>query len=164
MTDYFALLDQPRRPWLDQEQLEAKYHELARDTHPDATPSSSGFAEVAAAYRTLRDPKLRLQHLLTLEGKVPASASSDIPPDLVELFMEIVPAIKSRNQNAITLLSGRIEHAFNKANDELWNVDQRWSSDPAVQQQADALYHRFSFLTRWRDILNEAALTMNPPG
>jgi DnaJ-domain-containing protein 1 len=158
VTDYFALLDQPRRAWLDPDQLETKYHELARQTHPDTAADSAGFEQIAAAYRTLRDPRLRLQHLLTLEGKAPASASTDIPTDLVELFMEIVPAMKSRNQNAITLLSGRIEHALRKAMDELRDLDARWND--GAHHDAELLYHRLSFLNRWRDLLNEVALNL----
>ena len=35
MADYFALLDEPRRPWLDPEELKAKFHALTATVHPD---------------------------------------------------------------------------------------------------------------------------------
>jgi hypothetical protein len=77
MTDYFALLDEARRPWLDPEKLKKKYFSLAR-TAPAA-------AELNEAFRVLSDPKLRLHHLLTLEG-AELTAGRPIPPSVAELF------------------------------------------------------------------------------
>ena len=45
MTDYFALLDEARRPWLDPEKLKEKYFALSRVAAPDA--------ELNEAYRVL---------------------------------------------------------------------------------------------------------------
>jgi curved DNA-binding protein CbpA len=91
MTDYFALLQQPRRPWLDLDELKERYQALALAEHPDQkTPGRGGidFAEVNEAYRCLRDPRLRLQHFLVLEGNLP-DAGETIPPDLFDLFSQI---------------------------------------------------------------------------
>ena len=77
MTDYFALLDEARRPWIDPEQLKDKYFARNRVGAADA-----GLNE---AFRVLSEPKLRLQHLLTLEG-VPLSAGRPVPPQVAELF------------------------------------------------------------------------------
>ena len=60
MTDHFALLGEARRPWLDPEKLKEKYHALSRSAPPSA--------ELNEAFRVLSDPKLRLHHLLKLEG------------------------------------------------------------------------------------------------
>jgi DnaJ-domain-containing protein 1 len=35
VTDYFALLDEPRQPWLDEEALKAKFFALSTSVHPD---------------------------------------------------------------------------------------------------------------------------------
>ena len=35
MTDYFALLEQPRAPWLDPRGLKEAYHRQTLQTHPD---------------------------------------------------------------------------------------------------------------------------------
>lgn len=91
MTDYFALLQQPRQPWLDLDELKNRYQALALAEHPDQkSPGAAGidFAEVNEAYRCLRDPKLRLQHFLLLEGNSPG-AGETIPPDLFDLFSQI---------------------------------------------------------------------------
>jgi hypothetical protein len=77
MTDYFALLGEARRPWLDPGKLKEKYFDLARERPADA--------ELNEAYRVLSDPKLRLHHLLTLRG-ANLQAARDIPPALTELF------------------------------------------------------------------------------
>ncbi len=77
MTDYFALFEEARRPWLDPDELKEKYFARSRT----ATPS----AELNEAFRVLSDPKLRLHHLLTLEG-AELSAGRPVPPAVAELF------------------------------------------------------------------------------
>lgn len=76
MADYFALLDEPRRPWLDPEGLKQKFLALSATAHPDRLPCASAeerdaanqrYAEINAAYQCLRDPKDRLLHLLETE-------------------------------------------------------------------------------------------------
>ena len=77
MTDYFALLGEARRPWLDPEKLKEKYFALSRAAAADA--------ELNEAFRVLSDPKLRLHHLLTLEG-AELTAGRPVPPSVAELF------------------------------------------------------------------------------
>jgi len=77
MTDYFALLGEARRPWLDPAQLKEKYFARAREQPADA--------ELNEAFRVLSDPKLRLQHLLKLAG-VDLTAGREIPSGLAGLF------------------------------------------------------------------------------
>src|SRR5262249_20990111 len=76
MADYFALLDEPRRPWLDPEALKVKFHALAATVHPDRLhrapegekqAANQRYAELNAAYQCLREPTARLHHLLELE-------------------------------------------------------------------------------------------------
>lgn len=98
MTDYFALLDEPRRLWLDVERLKAKFLALSSAFHPDkiraTTPAdqetaSRRFAELNAAFNCLRDPKERLRHLLDLELGTTPKEVLEIPSDLADLFIEI---------------------------------------------------------------------------
>ncbi len=98
MTDCFALLGEPRRPVLDVEQLKARFHVRAAETHPDRfhnSPEAERLAateshtEFNAAYNTLREPKDRLAHLLELElGRKPGGIES-VPEDLMAGFMEV---------------------------------------------------------------------------
>lgn len=98
MTDYFALLDEPRRPWVDSEPLKTKFLKLSAGAHPDKIHAATSaerdlasrrFAELNAAFNCLREPKARLRHLLELElGSTPKQVL-EIPPALTDLFTEI---------------------------------------------------------------------------
>ncbi len=98
MTDYFALLNFPRRPWLDAESLKQRFHERSAEVHPDRVPDASDeakaeshrcFAGVNAAYECLREAKSRVRHLLELElGHAPDSVGS-IPQGMTEWFTEV---------------------------------------------------------------------------
>ena len=98
MTDYFALLDFPRCPWLDAESLKQRFHERSAEMHPDQSPGATDeakaelhwqFAEVNTAYECLREAKSRVRHLLELElGRAPENVRS-IPGEMTEWFMEI---------------------------------------------------------------------------
>ncbi|HUB86619.1 MAG TPA: hypothetical protein VMB22_01915 [Verrucomicrobiae bacterium] len=107
MTDYFALLDEPRRPWLDADPLKQKFLALSAGLHPDKIhpvgeaekiAAAKTFAELNAAYNCLGDPKLRLLHLLELERGTKPKEIQQIPPALADLFAEV--ALICRNTDA----------------------------------------------------------------
>src|ERR1700759_1675879 len=111
--DYFAVLDQPRRPWLDQEQLKEKYHQLAQSDNPEMGPTLGAVNE---AYRVLSDPKLRLRHLLELESDGSAVGVSELPSDLSDLFMQAATLIRDvdallsrRNQSTTALATSLVQ-------------------------------------------------------
>lgn len=96
MTDYFALLGQPRRPWIDAEKLKQAFHQKTLQAHPDAQRANgdsgeaeAAFAAINDAYQVLQDPKRRLQHLLALHGDTGKSSAAVAPADLEELFPQI---------------------------------------------------------------------------
>lgn len=103
MIDYFALLEQPRRPWLDPECLQEAFREKTLRFHPDARAqredagADDGFARLNAAYQILQDPKRRLQHLLSLEDGLPQIAT--VPKDIADLF----PTVAAITQEAAGL-------------------------------------------------------------
>ncbi|WP_218080987.1 Fe-S protein assembly co-chaperone HscB [Anthocerotibacter panamensis] len=90
MTDYFATLGLPRRLELELATLNQHYRQLSWDNHPDLRPrieqaaAMAQTAQINEAYRTLKDPFRRAQHLLELEG-IPLEQK---PPQalLVEVF------------------------------------------------------------------------------
>ena len=106
MIDYFALLDQPRAPWLDLETLKQAYHQKTFRAHPDthttgrAEEAAAAFSTLNEAYQTLHDPKRRLHHLLSLQGCAPSPANQTIPEQLHDLF----PSIGGLTQRAGQLL------------------------------------------------------------
>ena len=102
MTDYFALLDEPRRPWLDIESLKSKFLARSTEVHPDRIHGASDvdrrlanqrYTELNSAYACLREPRDRLRHLLELElGRQPADLQA--PSDLADLYMEVAVACR----------------------------------------------------------------------
>jgi curved DNA-binding protein CbpA len=98
VTDCFALLHEPRRPWLDPGALKARFLALSATAHPDRTHTADAaaresahehFAELNAAFQCLREPKERLKHLLELElGSRPQQVET-VPNDLMELSMTV---------------------------------------------------------------------------
>ncbi len=98
MTDFFALLDEPRRPWLEPEPLKQKFLALSTTVHPDRVhnlgeaeraAAQERYTEFNAAYNCLREPKERVHHLLQLElGELPKDVQR-IPADLMDLSLEI---------------------------------------------------------------------------
>lgn len=111
--DYFASFALPRHLHIDLPALERSFYAQSRKLHPDrfaARPPAEQEAALAAAsalndaYRTLKDPILRTQYLLTLEGvelEEQSKAATDnarttgtekkqlIPPELLEEVFEL---------------------------------------------------------------------------
>jgi DnaJ-domain-containing protein 1 len=98
MADHFTLLNQPRRPWLDPDDLKKSFHALSATTHPDKHPSADEaakglaakqFAELNTAYQCLVEPKARLLHLLELERGEKPKDIQQIPAALADWFVEV---------------------------------------------------------------------------
>jgi molecular chaperone HscB len=94
--DYFAFLGLPRQLVLDAQDLDRRFRDLSRKFHPDfyynATPaerlaSLERSSYLNDAYRALKQPVSRIEHLLTIEG-LPLGKSDDgtakVPPGLLE--------------------------------------------------------------------------------
>ena len=112
-TDYFSVFDLPRYLHVDLAALERAFYAQSRKLHPDrfaARPQAEQDAALADssrlndAYRTLKDPILRTQYLLSLEGveleeqsksATEAARTSGtekkqlIPPELLEEVFEL---------------------------------------------------------------------------
>lgn len=132
MTDYFALLAAPRRPWLEPEALKQKFLALSASIHPDkifsATESekaaaSKKFTELNAAYNCLAAPKSRLLHLLELESGAKPGDLQEIPNALANLFAEVAGACRDadrflaeKNQTVSPLLQVQM---FEQAQEEI---------------------------------------------
>jgi molecular chaperone HscB len=94
--DYFIFFGLPRRLNVDLQDLERRFRELSRQFHPDYFYNASPAERLASlersaylndAYRALRNPIARTEHLLAIEGLPSArseEASSKVPPALLE--------------------------------------------------------------------------------
>jgi molecular chaperone HscB len=106
--DYFAFLGLPRRLVIDQGQLERRFRDLSRQFHPDYFYNAAPAERLASlerssylndAYRALRNPISRIEHLLAIEGLPPAKsedpstgsgqAAPKVPPSLLEEVFEL---------------------------------------------------------------------------
>ena len=179
MTDYFALLEQPRAPWLDPEALKEVFHRKTLEQHPDsARGAGGGFAELNEAYQVLQDPKRRLHHLLSLENSAP-SAQQAVPQELQEVFLQI----GALNQRTTQVLA-KMRAASNPLSKSLLKADVVAAQKEAgelrerVRQLNDAaeerlrrtktedieelllLYQRFAYLGRWSAQLDELAFQL----
>jgi curved DNA-binding protein CbpA len=188
MTDYFALLEQPRLPWLHPASLKEVFHRKALEQHPDTTTSGSEslFAELNDAYQALQDPKRRLHHLLSLEDCAP-SANQSVPSELQELFLG-VGALKQRadlflekKRTASNALSQsllkpemltlrddleawrkKIRELLEAASEELRKMNPRWLVNREAQIAAlSELYLTFAYLGRWSAQLDETAFQLS---
>lgn len=111
-TDYFSFFGLPRQMNLDTAALERSMLALSRRLHPDvyarATPQEQEWSleqtsKLNDAYRTLRDPLLRTEYLLRLEGikfgeqskqateqaRATGEKKQAVPPDLLEEVFEV---------------------------------------------------------------------------
>jgi len=98
VTDAFALLSEPRRPWLDPERLKSRVLPLLAATHPDRIHGASEAERQAAnarhadlneAFNLLKEPRDRLLHLYTLEAGERPKDIQRIPPGTMDLFVEV---------------------------------------------------------------------------
>lgn len=103
MTDYFAALATPRRPWLDPEPLKEKFFTLSSTVHPDRvhgadeaikSQADESYAALNSAHRCLRDTKLRLQHLLLLETGAKPGDLKTIPEDVIQMFSQVAMLLR----------------------------------------------------------------------
>src|ERR671911_3111089 len=95
--DYFMFFGLPRRLTLDLQDLERRFRDLSRKFHPDFfynAPPAERLASLERssylndAYRTLRNPAARIEHLLAIEGLPPVKhegeGNAKVPPALLE--------------------------------------------------------------------------------
>jgi molecular chaperone HscB len=99
--DYFTFMGLPRQLGIDAQDLERRFRDLSRQFHPDffhnATPaerlaSLERSSYLNDAFRTLRNPASRIEHLLALEGLAPAKSDGGhaaVPPSLLEEVFEL---------------------------------------------------------------------------
>ena len=183
--DYFALLEQPRLPWLDADALKAKFLALSAQAHPDRADSADKdtatrrAADLNAAYNCLREPKDRLAHLIELETGLRPDDVQENPAALVDLFFAIAPVfqsadkfLKERARATSPLAKAQLFADGMEWTDQLMRLQSQINSrretlDAELRElnrawpssrplaQAAALHRQFSFLKRWTEQTQE---------
>src|SRR6185436_12950419 len=94
--DYFTFFGLSKQLNLDAQDLERRFRDLSRKFHPDYYYNASPTERLASlerssylndAYRALRNPVSRIEHLLAVEGLPPAKSedgTAKVPPSLLE--------------------------------------------------------------------------------
>ncbi len=182
MTDAFAVLGLERRPGLT-----AREVEMAFLRSPDLGKSTAA----NEAQRILRDPVLRLRHLLELEeGDIEApSATGALPEEAAALFAEIAPLLhecaelqkkidasvamleRAALMPEIARMSARLQGLLNRLEEECEALDsaaRTLDSDWLVGRKTTApvagLLRRRVFLQRWQHQINERLFRLTAAG
>jgi DnaJ-domain-containing protein 1 len=144
--DYFALLNEPRRPWLEPEALKTKFLARAAEVHPDKQRAGSDaeklaanrrYAELNAAYHCLVEPKSRLLHLLELEQGAKPRDIQQIPDALANVFAEVAATCR----NADNFLSEKNKAISPLLQVQLFERSQEWVERLRVRQTSLAGWH-----------------------
>ena len=98
MPDYFALLKEPRKPWLEPEAVQSKFLALSGRVHPDRVHQAPAperedatqlFSELNAACQCLRHSKERVRHLLELERGARLELLERLPSSDADEYFEL---------------------------------------------------------------------------
>ncbi|WP_287127643.1 DnaJ domain-containing protein [Candidatus Cyanaurora vandensis] len=117
MNDYFTVLGLPRRLTLHPADLDRLYREHSWEAHPDRRPrteQAQAMTETALlneAYRTLKDPYRRAQHLLALEG---ISLEQNPPQSLLMAVFELQELLEDPDTPPAELIAQKL-HWQNRA-------------------------------------------------
>lgn len=172
MSDAFAELGFDRRPWTDPDLLQARYHELARVRHPDASGGDpAALTRLNEARGILADPAARIRHLLAL-ACLDAGCPEKFQPDF-DLFSRIGHVTRraedlaekqesARSPLAAAVARTQAQAALDELADNgqeldarlreleasLREIDSRWPQVAAndLARMAD----EFAFLQKWR--------------
>jgi molecular chaperone HscB len=122
-VDYFAFFGLPYKLSLDTGKLEREFYSLSRHLHPDVNAISTSreqqwsleqSSQLNDAYRTLKDPILRTEYLLRLQGvhfEEQSTAATEearrtgkakkqaVPPDLLEQVFELNMQLEEARMN-----------------------------------------------------------------
>jgi molecular chaperone HscB len=162
--DYFTFFGLPRQLVLDPKDLERRFRDLSRKFHPDfyynATPqerlaSLERSSYLNDAYRALKEPVARVEHLLAVEGLPSVTASgpgqAKVPPSLLEevfALNEELDEIREQRESGADLQALRprldaarapIERKRDAHERELQALSERWdaqASAPAAEKRA----------------------------
>ncbi|HEY3180847.1 MAG TPA: Fe-S protein assembly co-chaperone HscB [Casimicrobiaceae bacterium] len=134
--NYFDLFGLPHRYGCDPASLEAAYRRLQSEVHPDRFASGSdqekrlalqSSARVNEAYRALKDPVLRAQYLLSLNG-IDALSETDtqLPLDFLERQLErretADEAAAAEDSETIATLAAEVRSEADEVADGLLHV------------------------------------------
>ena len=179
-VDYFAFFRLPRKLKIDEAELEQRFHQLSWKLHPDNFVAAPEYernlalersSELNDAYRTLRDPILRVEYLLLRAGvRKEGTTKQQAPPELLEEVFELNESLDELREaraegGDVTSLRQRLgaeqqnfQQKLAEVDAELAAVGTEW--DAALDANADAA-KRATLLARMNEILNRRSYIRN---
>lgn len=179
-SDYFAMLELPRKLCIEMGELEQKFLQLSWKLHPDnfvnAPPeereiSLKRSSELNDAYRTLRDPVARVEYLLAIEGtRKDGQNKQQAPPELLEEVFELNESLDELRQakasgDDTAALRQKLEAAEKNFEAKLAEVDGQLLAaardwDKAIDAKADE-QARKNVMAQLNDLLNRRSYIRN---
>jgi molecular chaperone HscB len=176
--DYFALFEMPKKLWIEMAGLEKKFLQLSWKLHPDNFVNATELereislkrsSELNDAYRTLRDPVVRVEYLLGIEGaRKEGQHKQQAPPELLEEVFELNESLdelreakaSGSDQSAV---KARLESAEKSFQQKLGEVDAQLQAaarewDAALQSDAAT---RKKIMAKLNDLLNRRSYIRN---
>src|SRR5882672_3289410 len=172
-VDYFAVFGLPRKLWIEMSALEQKFLQMSWKLHPDnfvnapeqeRELSLKRSSELNDAYRTLRDPVVRVEYLLGIEGaRKEGEHKQQAPPELLEEVFELNESLDELREakesgGDLTALRASLETAEKNFGEKLGEVDaqlqitaREW--DAAVDATADEAARK-KLMTLMNELLN----------
>ena len=183
-ADYFAFFGLPQKLKIDETELEQRFHQLSWKLHPDNFVKASEFernlalersSELNDAYRTLREPVLRVEYLLLREKvRKEGTTKQQAPPELLEEVFELnesldelreAKASETSEGGDLSELRNRLAEAQSNFQEKLEEVDAELLSvfgewDAAVDAGADDA-ERHKQMVKLNEVLNRRSYIRN---
>jgi molecular chaperone HscB len=177
-VDYFAIFGLPRKLWIEMNAFEQKFLQLSWKLHPDnfvnapepeRELSLKRSSELNDAYRTLRDPVVRVEYLLEIEGaRKEGQHKQQAPPELLEEVFELNESLDELREaktsgDDLGALKSRLEVAEKNFQEKLGEVDAQLQAaaiewDGALQGEAAT---RKQIKERLNELLNRRSYIRN---
>jgi molecular chaperone HscB len=168
VLDKFAVMGVPRSYELDDRALEETFRGLSRKLHPDrfarATPRERRFSLEQTtllndAYRTLRDPVRRAEHLLALRGVKVAGeergGGAAMPQEFLEQALEdrekLLEAKMEGGPEAVARLAEGVRGKRQEAMEEIARALREQRPTDAQLQRTAELLARLRYYARYLD-------------
>jgi molecular chaperone HscB len=177
-VDYFAIFGLPRKLWIEMSALEQKFLQMSWKLHPDnfvnapepeRELSLKRSSELNDAYRTLRDPVVRVEYLLEIEGaRKEGQHKQQAPPELLEEVFELNESLDELREakasgGDLGTLKSRLEAAEKNFQEKLGELDTQLQSaalewDAALPGEAAT---RKQIKERLNELLNRRSYIRN---
>ena len=179
-ASYFAFFGLPQKLTIESASLEGQFHMLSWKLHPDNFVRASEFernlslersSQLNDAYRTLREPIARVEHLLEHLGvRKEGTTKQQAPPELLEEVFELNESLDELREartagGDVAALRGRLEAAQQNFQEDLDDVDAELSTlgrewDAAVDFGGEEA-KKTALLGRMNEVLNRRAYIRN---